>query len=178
MNDRSSNVSVEIVLPDQANVWLTRIPHLVEENPNLISCLDMASLRPDRTLSLIKQAHQACRESKRGLVPCILVLADFPEVVEHGQAMVNSGAFLYEKPEGFSIYNEDDTDKLKRKIEEEYPHIEGFRESASEEVPPSGSEGGADLRIYANPPFQISDEDFRQLIDRMRTPDDSWMKDD
>ncbi len=114
-----------------------------------------------------------------------------PELTqEQVDKLVRAGAIFYEKPDDYQKHlNESErkqiiVQRLKQGYENLFVSNEAdhlFLKDESEPDRPSPvpePPSSPDLSSYANPPFQISEDDFTKLTERMLLRDDDWRKDD
>lgn len=162
-----------------------------------IYCFDLRTLTPESTQDWIAGAQHTYAKRHPTEIPTVVVLGTFDQLRSHGYALVKAGAILWEKPDEFDQFENDQKIAV---LESEFSYPEEERRREPQEW--SGNEGDGDWlssegsqevigqedqesigphphhQIYVDPPYQLGSEDFERLMDRMRMSDDDPRKDD
>lgn len=146
-----------------------------------IVCLDLEAFGLEGVVRWIKDARERSDDpDEPGVVaPTFVVIGKTSHLpLEYTSGLQHelraAGASYYEWPENCPTFL-DAIRHFGAKVNRIYRMFardeEGFRPAASEAVTgdcsSAGEPGGPDLSVYADPPVRLSDEDFRQLIQRM-----------
>lgn len=171
-------------------------PAYRDERADYIYCLDLKFISPESAGVWIAEARHAFHKYDSTKVPTVVALGDYGQLRRHGYRLVKAGAILWEKPDEFDDFEEEQkVTFLENEFsypEKERPHqfyesekgdgdwllYENTREGREEEGDESSAGPQPHLHSYVDPPYQLGSEDFRRLMDRMRMSDDDPRKDD
>ena len=151
-----------------------------------IYCIDLKDTQLPIATDWVKKVMSFYHEETPELVPCMLVIG-LPGELEGGAELEHLGAVLYEKSQEFDelpgwqkrIRLEEE---LSLKSGTDFEEFDGQGETSDdpsgEGDEESGNGAGKHIPVYANPPFQISNNDFDRLLERMEMADDDYREND
>ena len=145
-----------------------------DENPDLnqdILYVDLDAWGFAQVAAWIKECQEA--ETRHEILPCLVVLGTPPDEGEWSQRqaweaqvsrLIKAGAVFWDK----RAFEKAAEAWRKTAVEDHEPVVDDF--SPMESPPASLEPDEVDLDLYINPPFQLSDPDFEELLRRTREP--------
>lgn len=176
----SDAVLIEWVRP--YDLQYVRQREYVEKYSRQILCFDLDEIKVHSALDCIDSIQMLAVEEPQIIVPCVMALYSSGLEDEHIVSLTDAGAILYEKPPG--VETPALIEDLKDQIASAHMFFEPNPEAADEEplaeslLHGDEAEMGYDLEVFTNPPYQLDEESFKRLENRMRMKDSDWRKDD
>jgi len=155
----------------------------LQENGILVLELDMfhGASDEEKTLGITNwvKAKQVKTQDQNGQpsreAPCIIVLGSSALAYAQMRQLAEVGAiFLVQPPE---YANARSQEEKRHCLMQWLGDLE--LATSSETVPPATPDQvNADVSLYEDPPYKLSEEDFRRLLDRLNMSDEDQQKDD
>lgn len=155
----------------ETKVRLTKINERIPLNKPLLIVLDSDRLKGVPEDKIKQVIHWLDEQELRFtdpdiIVPCVLILGSYDPSPKDIKQLVNAGGIFHAKSQKF------DQSSRKEKIQwlkDEFLTVPPELDDPSPLIRVKNEE--VDLSVYEDPPFQLSDEDWKEYLKRLNDPD-------